>query len=163
MLRWQGCDVTTVVRDKGYSKLMKNAGKPQPRLRVGVFGEEAAKTYADDSGRELVTVGQVAEWLENGSETSEPREWLAGYVRENEARIKVMIKRVAEKMMKGELTAEQGLKLVGIQVKGEIQTRIASGALQPPNAASTIRRKGSSVVGIDTGQFRAGIGAEVVR
>jgi hypothetical protein len=140
---------------------MASVVKKQPRLRVGVFGAEASKTYATERG-EVVTVGQVAEWLENGTWNAPPREWLAGYVRDNESRIKEMIKRAAEQVASGRMTAEQALNLVGLKVKGEIQARIASGALQPANADSTIKRKGSSVPGIDSGQFRASIGAEVV-
>jgi hypothetical protein len=108
-------------------------------------------------------MGKLATWLEEGTEHMPARFWLSGYMKQNESRIKEMLKRGAEEVVKGRMTVEQVLNQIGLKVVGEIKERIANG-LSPPNAASTIKRKGSSVplIGV-SGQFRASIAHGVDR
>lgn len=160
-----GVTSKVVVKDKGYKKLlvtMAQLARPA-RVRVGVFGDKAAAAHKNPHGDtvETITVGQIADWLENGTDNAPPREWLSGYVAANQERIKEMIRRVSQQIVKRGMTSDRALTLLGIQIKGEIQKRIASGELLP-NAPSTIRAKGSSVAGIDSGQFRASIAYEVI-
>lgn len=54
------------------------------------------------------------------------------------------------------------LERVGLWAQGSIQQRISDG-IPPPNAESTIRRKGSSTPLIDTGQLRTSIKYRVKR
>lgn len=84
------------------------------------------------------------------------RSWLRDWVDENEAMIRNDLRRAAMRIIEGKLTAHQASDLLGTKYVAAIQTRIANG-IQPPNAPSTIARKGSSTPLIDTGQFRSAI------
>lgn len=142
--------------DKGYAALMKKLGRVQPKLIVGVFGENA-QAVAD--GENVITIGELAEIHEFGLGVPE-RSWLRGYVDENNDRITQMIAAVGAQVTAGNLTPEAALNLVGLKIVGEIKERI-SGGIQPANAESTIQQKGSSVPLIDTGQFRGSISHQV--
>lgn len=171
------------VKDNGYAKLLQQVRGTVPVVRVGVFGERAARVHAVSKKREkdskkkqkkktneeetdtktveLITLGQLADWLENGNETMPGRRWLSGYVEANKARILDMLNVTATNLLAGKLTNEKAMRLIGLQIVGDIKQRIANG-LQPPNAESTIARKGSSTPLIDTGQFRNSIASEVL-
>jgi hypothetical protein len=142
-----------VVKDHGAKALFKAVNAAPKGVRVGVFGTNAAIAV---KGKELLSMGQLATWLEHGTERMPARFWLSGYMRQNESRIKEMLRRGAEEVAKGRMTQERVLNLIGLKVVGEIKERIANG-LPPPNAASTIKRKGSSTPLIDTEQFRSNI------
>jgi hypothetical protein len=60
----------------------------------------------------------------------------------------------------GRIDLKGGLDLLGAMIKGDVQKRIAAG-IMPPNAPSTIKRKGSSTPLIDTGQMRNALEHEV--
>lgn len=60
------------------------------------------------------------------------------------------------------VTAEQALGLLGAQAVADIQAQIREG-LPPPNAPSTIARKGSSVPLIDTAQLIRALSWAVAR
>jgi hypothetical protein len=150
--------------DKGYRALMKRLQEQAaPGLRVGVFGAKADAQHADSE----LTVGDIATIHEFGFEHVRggyfvlERAWLRGYYDENEARLKEMVRRVAEAVAQGKMTREQGLNLIGLKISGEIKQRLQAG-ITPPLAESTIKAKGSSVPLIDSGQFIGSIAHEVV-
>ena len=146
-------------KDNGYRRLMRRAtaGK-SPTVKVGVFGELASAVH---EGKSVITIGELAEMFEFGTGGQEERSWLRAYVDENNARIVKMIARLGEQVIKGTITEAQAMDLLGLKIVGEIQQRISAG-IAPPNADSTIRRKGSSVPLIDHGQFRGSITHQVV-
>ena len=71
-----------------------------------------------------------------------------------------ILKKLLQRVIAGELTEDAALEQFGAWSKGEIQARIARG-VPPPNAASTVKRKGSSTPLIDTGILRSSIDYEV--
>jgi len=146
-------------KDKGYTALMKRLGADQPRVKVGVFGDAASAVK--DEGGEAITIGALAEIFEFGLGNNPERSWLRGYVDENNSRISLMINRLAQQVYSGKLSPEAALRLLGAKLVGEIQQRISAG-IAPENAESTVKRKGSSVPLIDTGQFRGSITNEVI-
>ncbi len=124
---------------------------------VGVVGDRAAEAYEGDEG---VTVAQVAEWAELG--LGQPmRSWLRGWVDENgpaiEARIRTEVRAYA---IDGRGDQRKALERIGAWMVGEIRKRIAAG-IDPPNAQSTIDKKGSSKPLIDSGQFRSALTSRV--
>ncbi len=140
-------------KDKGYKKLLDAAAKAKHgTVDVGVLagkGDEASKTSPG------LTVMDVATFNEFGLGVPE-RSFIRGYVDENEQAIRNDIKKLALLIMKGEKTTEEALELLGLKTVGGIQKRISAG-IDPPNATSTVRRKGSSKPLIDTGQLRSSI------
>lgn len=144
--------VTIVDRDMGMKQLMKELDqKSTSAVYVGIQGKEAD---AREEGGEL-TVGEVASQHEFGLGVPE-RSWLRGWFDENIDRIHEDLRKVTQKILKLELTKEQALQLLGVKYVAEIQKRIVAG-IEPPNAPSTIKAKGSSTPLIDTGQLKSAI------
>jgi hypothetical protein len=149
--------VAVRVIDRGASRVLRELGATGPAVEVGVIGDAAGASALGG-----VTVAQVAEWLELGTATVPARSWLRGYVDEHEAEIQARVSLEMRAVLSGSRTREQALARVGIWIVGQIQERISRG-IAPPNAPSTIARKGSSTPLINTGQLRSSITSRVVR
>lgn len=107
-----------------------------------------------------VTVADIATWAEYG--IGQPmRSWLRGWVDTNQGLIRSTTKKLFAGLTAGRTTEAQALALLGVWVVGQLQANIARG-IQPANAPSTIRKKGSSTPLIATGQFRQSITSRVV-
>ena len=162
--------MTVTVRDNGARALVarmtdtRYAGTPGQRLAVdvGVIGERAAAPKEGHEGTtQPITVAMVAEWAELG--LGQPRRsWLRDWVVEHETEIQERIRIESRKVIAGTQPLDVGLARIGVWMVGSIQARIAAG-IEPPNAQSTIDRKGSSKPLIDTGQLRSSITSRVVR
>lgn len=133
--------------------LVRVAKMKKGAVDVGIFADlgSAQKNKAAAG----LTVLDVATFHEFGLGVPE-RSFLRGYVDENKARIRGMIKSLATMVQQGKLDQDTALEKLGLTIVGEIQKRIAKG-IPPPNAESTIARKGSSTPLIDTGQLRSSI------
>ncbi|MBR2140293.1 MAG: hypothetical protein IJ963_05470 [Phascolarctobacterium sp.] len=75
---------------------------------------------------------------------------------ENEEKIGDIAWTAGEAVVKGALTSDNALKLVGQEVQGMVQRKIDTGPFVP-NSPATIRRKGSSKPLIDSGRLRQSI------
>lgn len=147
------------VVDRGASKLLRDVKAAGATVEVGVVGQEGEKPA---TGHPEVTVAQVAEWMEYGVPGRIPaRSWLRAWIDENGPAIEARVQTETRAVIEGKRTKAQALARVGVWAVGEIQKRIAAG-IDPPNADSTIARKGSSVPLIDTGQLRSSITSRVV-
>jgi hypothetical protein len=142
------------VRDRGARALLRRVGEAKGPiiLSVGVQGQKGAEQHKQGSG---LSVAEIAELHEFGLGVPE-RSWLRDWFDTNEASIKEDLRKVARGILLGRFTREQGLEILGVKYVGEIQLRIASN-IPPALAESTVKRKGSSVALIDTGQFRSAI------
>lgn len=70
--------------------------------------------------------------------------------------------RVMRLVAKGKIPLERGLAIIGEKVKADVKRAITQGAgIPPPNAPSTIARKGSSRPLVDTGRLVGSIDYEV--
>ncbi len=147
------------VVDRGATRVLREmgvTGARQASVEVGVLGGlgEARVPGGD------VTVAQVAEWAELG--IGQPmRSWLRAWVDLNEAEIQRRIGIEMRAVIAGQRTRATALARIGAWMVGSIQARIATG-IAPPNAQSTIDKKGSSTPLIDTGQLRSSITSRVV-
>jgi hypothetical protein len=140
-------------KDKGYAKTLENAAKAKHgTVKVGILAAEGSESANKSPG---LTVIDVATFNEFGLGVPE-RSFVRGYVDENENLIRNDIKKLALLIVQGKKTTEDALGLLGMKVQGEMQKRISEG-IDPPNAPSTIAKKGSSKPLIDTGQLRASI------
>ena len=72
-----------------------------------------------------------------------------------------LLKKLQEKIIKGELTSHQALTLLGEVASKQMVSRINEG-IEPKLKAETVRRKGSSKPLVDTGQLKGSIGFKVV-
>lgn len=128
-------------------------GLGTPRIRVGVLQESGSKTK---DGSPSVTVLDVAFWNEFGTKTIPSRSFIRAWFTETEPQIREKLGGLMAKVLMGRLDKKTALDQLGVWMVGSIQARMSRG-IPPPNAASTILRKGSSKPLIDTGQLRASI------
>ncbi len=105
-----------------------------------------------------------AVWSEFGTSRGIPeRPFMRNAMRNNKAAYKAAMKAAAatiiEQAALGKSAADEkrkALKKLGVLAQGDIQAEITS-LRTPPNAASTIRQKGSSNPLIDSGEMRAAV------
>lgn len=128
-------------------------------LNVGVQGKEGGAKHnvrtADGVKQGAQTVAEVAAAHELGLGVPE-RSWLRGWFDEHQAEIQEDLRKVARGVLLGRFSREEGLEILGVKYVGQIQVRMAT-SIPPPNDPETIKRKGSSVTLIDTGQLRSAV------
>lgn len=129
-----------------------SASKGAPVFDVGVVGAKAAQPH----GKSRFTVAQVAGVHEFGSATVPKRSFIGAWFDENLTEITEFERKAAKLLLKGKITEEQYVNLVGSKCVSGIQKRIASN-IGPPLKAATIKRKGSSVALINEGTLRSSI------
>lgn len=123
-------------------------------ITVGVHAEEGAGD--EGNGR---TVAEVAEANEFGLGVP-ARPAITGWADENAESFPSRMRAETEAALAAKVSPAQRLDALAQAAAGEIQSRIAGG-VPPPNAPSTIARKGSSTPLIDKGQFRSSIRGKV--
>lgn len=126
------------------------------RVRVGIL-DDAPKREHDgaDGGTTLLEVAAVHEFGAPSRGVPQ-RSFIRGTVDEKREQIASLQVAVLTRVVKGEITEQQGLDQIGAKVAGMIQTRISQG-IAPALKQETIDRKGSSTPLIDTNQLRSGV------
>lgn len=142
--------------DKGLKSLLKRCQESKSVITVGVHEAEGGAAYEGGA-----TVADVASWNEFGTDRIPARPFLSGWFDANITKIKSLLKSAGEKITQG-TPVDQALDVVAQWAAGGVQKGIAQG-VPPPNAASTIARKGSSTALINTGQLRSSIRGKVVK
>lgn len=117
-------------------------------VRIGFQHGEAA-------GEDGTALCDIAMWNELGTERIPSRPFLRKSVDENQAEISEFLQAQKEGILRGD-SARQILNRIGIFQKDLIQEKITEGSYAP-NAAATIRRKGSDKPLIDTGRMRQSV------
>ena len=120
------------------------------KLQVQVGFQAGAA--ADEDG---VDIANIAMWNELGTSRAPARPFMRKSVDENTDKIKAMCTRQLKWLAQG-ADAQDILEKIGVFQKGLIQRKIVDGTFEP-NAASTIRKKGSSRPLIDTGRMRQSV------
>jgi len=149
--RLAAATVTVRVVDKGANKLLKDLAVAALATDIGIMGSEAGDTYEGGG----MTTAEVAERHEFGIGVPQ-RSWLRGYVDENESIIMARLRAISDSIARGKGSLRIGLEQLGVLTVGEIQERI-SNRIAPALAEATIKRKGSDVPLIDTGQLRSSV------
>lgn len=135
--------------DKGYRKLVETVFKMgAPSVSVGIFD-----TATGDNGESIV---DIASWQEFGTVDIPERSFLRAWFDANEQLARDRLANLLGKVLEGKLTKQQALQLFGLWVQGEIQKMISNG-IEPALDPETVKRKGSSVPLINTGQLRTSI------
>lgn len=150
--------------DRGWKKIMpellRNAGKI-PEVYVGIPEKEGAKDKESPDGPSNYSLAEIAAVHEFGSEdgTIPKRSFLRDWVDGNRDDIEKFLVRALVAQTEGQ-RIEKGLGQLGEYAIGQIKERISDN-IPPPLSDATIKRKGSSVALIDTGQLRGSISWEI--
>ncbi len=115
----------------------------------------------DASEEDGMDICDIAMWNELGTEHIPSRPFLRKSVDENESEINAFLESGKECILRG-ASARQVLSDIGMFQKDLIQEKITEGNFTP-NAASTIRKKGSDKPLIDTGRMRQSVNYVICR
>lgn len=121
------------------------------KVRVGIIEQ------ANYEGSDGESVAQVAFWNEYGTATIPPRPFFRNTIAEHKDE---WPKQAAEMLEANGGDVRQTLELMGDGVKGQIVETIQD-FREPPNAAATVKQKGSDKPLIDTGTLWRSIDYEV--
>lgn len=118
-----------------------------------------AKPYVSESG-EPITVAQIAAVQEFGNSHVHERSFMRSALARNAKQFKRLTKKVALQVMDGKVGKNKGLGILCQWVIDRFANEIES-SVPPPNAPSTIARKGSSHTLIDSGQMKNSLDWEI--
>lgn len=138
-------------QDLGLAQLIRTlTGGVQPSVQVGVRG---------DPGSDLVTYAAANEFGTEDGHVPE-RSYLRSTIDENQTIYAGQLEAAVGDLIDGKSMLPR-LRRLGMIAKRDVQLKIRE-LKTPPNAPSTIRKKGSSNPLIDTGRLRNSIDFEVV-
>lgn len=150
------------ITDKGIGKTAAQVfGKAKASVTVGVFGEKGAEEHDGTS----LTMAEIAELHEWGIGVPE-RSFIRSYIDAKDAEImRAFLGQMKLAMRHAVQTGKpitdaqkmQILDRMGLKMVGDIQGRISNAEITQDLEDETIRRKGSSIALIDTGQLRSSI------
>lgn len=131
------------------------------RLEIGIFGED------DGSGKSYVMIANVHEFgvvisKPSGNIVIPERSFMRSTFDEKEREWAKFMEGRLRKVLNFDMTVEQMYEQVGAKAASDIQRKIRD-LDTPPNAESTIEKKGSSNPLIDSGDMRRRITWKVVR
>lgn len=145
-------------RDLGYRALMRRLGELRDiSVSVGVRGGQlagGAVLVDGDDEDDIVEIAAVHEFGSRDGRIPE-RSFLRSTADENVRKYERLLERATERVVAGAVP-EFAFGLVGAVAVGDVQRKIAAG-VPPPNAPSTMQRKGSSTPLVDTGRLRQSI------
>ena len=150
--------VAIVDKDRGYRAYMTRmlSLKSPAHVDVGILEAAGGEAHGDDA----ISVIEVAVFNEFGTATIPERSFIRAWFDENEAKLQADFAVLMQGVAAGKHTRQQALELLGQRCVGQIQQRIADG-IEPANAPSTIRRKGSSTPLVDKGILRSSVSYRV--
>ena len=158
--------VKTKVKDKGFKRAIKaiQIAAAGPKVKVGVLSIDGVKVASGDS-LNLAGIASVNEFGtknagKNGNIVIPARPFMSQTMDGNFRKYNRQTESIVVKILKGELTIEQGLDLLGVVISADLKKTITT-LSSPPNAPSTIRAKRSSNPLIDTGRLRSSMNYEV--
>lgn len=138
--------------DKGFNALFGRIKGAKPVvLTVGIHDAEGSMPDGNGSA----TIAEVGTFHEFGIGVPQ-RSFIRAWADENEAKNQDTLRKIGANILKTGGDPIQGLNRAGVRFVAEIQGRMVAG-IDPENAASTIRQKGSSTPLIDTGQLKSSI------
>lgn len=151
--------VSTKEMDKGYKKFTEQVErmKEEPFIKVGILAEEADKVKTKDIN--LAGIAAVNEFGTTDGRVP-ARSFIRSTMDEKKQYFVNLTKRALTQILFG-ADIVKSMNIIGLGISKEIQKKITD-IRTPPNAPSTVRRKGSSNPLIDTGRMRASIRHKVV-
>lgn len=153
------------VTDNGANALLARArAMRDAKVRVGILADTPKRERTGRSGKfTLAQVAQVAYVHEFGAPGANipQRSFIRATCDLNRGAIAALQEALAAQVLQGTTEPRAALDLLGAKVASMMQVRIASN-IPPPLKPATIKRKGSSVALINTGQLRSSITWAVV-
>lgn len=161
-------------RDLGWKDFVENVrtmGKGDAHARVGLFaGDENARVAPGIANGDFFSQAleegagakapptnvDIGVWMEFGvpSVGIPERSWLRSAFDTNVKRWAKFAEKLTLEILDGHITTETALGQLGAKASADVKKGITRGeGIPPPNAPSTIARKGSSRPLVDTGQF----------
>lgn len=137
--------------DPGFKRTIRALGR-MGGVTLGVQGDEATAS-APGAG---ITIGELAAIHELGLGVPE-RSFLRSWLDENQDQMLADARAMMQRMVKGQVTRERALELLGVRWQSAIQRRILQGGITPELSEQTKKRKGSSTPLLDTGQLVSAI------
>jgi hypothetical protein len=146
----------TTIKDKGHNALRAEIAKMAktsggPHVKVGIL--ETAGTHEGEGG---LTVADVAVFNEFGTPTIPERPFLRDTADAIRPEMNSLADKILDRIMRGKSTIDEGLDIMGLKVQSAIKAAITNWKT-PPNAPSTIAKKGVDNPLVDTGQMRNSI------
>lgn len=134
------------VDDKKWRKLIADiAGIDKRIAKVGVMSSE---TIPD--GLSLVDLAAIHEF---GTDTLPERSFIRSTFERESVALGRICERAAKAIVTKDMPVDQALELIGAWGAAQVKRSITAGLIEPADAPSTIARKGSSKVLVDTGQL----------
>lgn len=150
--------------DHGWAALLKKAAEDPQVVTVGLQGTKGSEEHSNSEmpNAHIASVHEFGAVIEvNGHEITIPERSFIRSTVDKHNGYHDLIKQVGSSIIGGKIhSIADGLKVIGEKVTSDIKGAIESG-LSPPNAASTIARKGSSKPLIDTAQMKNAITYDV--
>lgn len=145
-------------KDMGFDQLMTTFKLNSKESHVNVGFLQSSGMHRDSD----MTVAALAAVHEFGSSDGRipQRSFMRSAVSMNKNAIQTLIDKLAAKVADGDMQRDAALGVIGQFLKDKIISRINSN-IPPPNAPSTIARKGSSHTLIDTGQLKSSVNWEI--
>lgn len=154
-------------KDKGWKDFVNqfsaNAGKTTAFVGYLRSSGDHKKNGDEESLKgDSITVAMVAAINELGSSDGKTpeRSFIRSALLEHERELEVMLKKLSKLVMDKKMSKKQALGLVAEQVITWVKHKIDSN-IPPPNAPSTVARKGSDHTLIDTAQMRNSLDWEI--
>jgi phage gpG-like protein len=148
------------IADREWRRIMRTIGlSNETTVKVGILGTDAKKSHGALSNVALATVHEFG-----SSDGRVPeRSFLRSTFAANRDEYMRLVKLGVRAAFKGKAPIEETLKRIGLRMENDVKKNITTGAgIPPPNAPSTIARKGSSRPLVDTGQLVGAITSAVV-
>ncbi len=146
-------------RDRGWKRLLKQS-LANARVTVGVQGVDAEASHpgSDITNARLAGVHEFGAQIAIGKATVvvPERSFMRSTFDDNRDRYERAVIKLGRSVLAGAITIEGALRILGERAASDIKRTIEKG-IDPPNAESTIARKGSSKPLIDTGVMRNAI------
>lgn len=133
--------------------------KGEVTITVGVHSDDANHTHGSGEG---LTIGDIATFQEFGTQTIPQRSFIRGWFDERQDFIASTLRAQFKAVLDGKRPIEQAAERVALAFEGDVKQRILEN-IPPPLSPVTVKRKGSSLALVDTGQLRNAIRAIVRR
>lgn len=134
------------VREKGSRPTLPRGAVT---ITLGVHSDSAEHTHGTGEG---TTIGDIATWMEFGTQTVPQRSWCRGWFDERQDFIRATLQTQVQQVMTGKRPIEQAAERIALAFEGDCKARIVR-HIPPPLAPATVKAKGSSTPLIDTGQL----------
>lgn len=152
------------IKDRGLRRLAaKVHSGSQAKIEVGILEKQGQYDYADPSGREGKKIIDIANATEFGTPTSPARSFVRGYADKHRKDILSIIRVNLTRAISGDLSIEDAYREAGQAMEsGMVQFVMDRGeGSYAENADYTVKKKGSDIPNVDSGQLLSAISYRV--